>query len=404
MTLFQLLAPISLAFHVIVGMPPTRSGAHVLLETQAGAVEIRDLAGFECADPRQLGAWIVRFEGLTFPLGPAADEERAEVTLPGGDRLFGRLHGGRAELIDIEIAGGVHLGLALDEIASLVFPARVPALGSVALAPPAEGDRLYRRAGGGLDAIDGGVEEFTTDGVRIHGESVGSKLVPWSEVAALFVEGPAGAGTAKRAAGPGVPITVDLVDGSRLRGTLERLSSEGCRLTTRNGERVLIPAAALALALVDDGALAFLSSIPPSEAPPSLPFGDDLGMRWPHRVDRSVTGAQLRAGGRAFARGLGVHAPSRMVWKLEGGWKHLRGSVAVDDQVLRLPSRGSVVFRVLVDGKPRWQSRELHGGDPPTAIGSIDLAGAKELALEVDPSDGSSIADRADWLQIVLWL
>jgi hypothetical protein len=382
-------------------VPQSPAGPRVLLESPGGEVKARDLAGFTCTDPRELGAHLVRFEGLTPPPPPVADEARAELTLHGGDRLFGRLRGGRAELIDLEVTGGIHLGLALDEIASLVFPERIPKLGAVSPTPAAEGDRVYRRAGGGLDVIDGGIEEFTTDGVRIHGESVGAKTVPWTEVAALFVE-ELGDAPQKRA-DRGVPVAVDLADGGRLRGTLEKISAEGCALATFNGDKVLVPPAAIDLVLVDDGAVAFLSAIAPSEAPPSLPFGDDLGMRWPHRVDRSVLGGRLAAGGRVHARGLGVHAPSRIVWKLDGAWKHLRAASAVDDEARRLPTHGSVVFRVLVDGQKRFESRELHAGDALVPTGTIELEGAHELVLEVDPSDGSTVADRADWLMPVLW-
>lgn len=381
--------------------PAQSAGVRVLLESSSGEVKTRDLAGFDTSDPRELGALLVRFEGLTPPKAPALDEARAEVTLHGGDRLFGRLRGGRAELIGLEVTGGVHLGLALDEIASLVFPERIPKLGSVAPVAPEEGDRVYRRAGSGLDVIDGGIEEFTTDGVKIHGESVGDKTIAWSEVAALFVEelGEAPATRTDR----GVAIAVDLTDGGRLRGALTKLSEAGCSLVTLNGEKVVVPLAAVELLHVDDGTSAFLSSIEPSEAPPSLPFGDDLGMLWPHRVDRSVLGGRLAAGGQSHPRGLGVHAPSRMVWKLDGSWKHMRALVAVDDVSRRLPTHGSVIFRVKIDGQTRFESRELHAGDPPVPSGILDLAGARELVLEVDPSDGSTVADRADWLAPVLW-
>ena len=389
-----------LAVAALALQDPAPGATRVILESPAGVVRTRDLAGFSTADPRELEAWIVRFEGLAPLAARPADEARAEVTMHGGDRLFGRLRGGRAELIDLEVAGGIHLGLALDEIASLVFPERIPKLGSVAPVPAEEGDRIYRRAGSGLDVIDGGIEEFTADGVKIHGEIVGDKTLAWSEVAALFVE-ELGAGPAPRAE-KGVPVAVDLVDGGRLRGALEGLSEKGCSLETLNGDLVLVPLEAVELLLVDDGAVAFLSSIEPSEAPPSLPFGDDLGMRWPHRVDRTVLGGRLAAGGRVHARGLGVHAPSRMTWKLDGTWKHLRALVAVDDEAKRLPAPGSVVFRVLVDGVERFESRELHAGDAPVPTGTIDLAGAKELVLEVDPSDGSTVADRADWLSPLL--
>jgi hypothetical protein len=384
-----------------VAAPRSVGGARVLLESAAGESKERDLAGFTCADPRELGARLVRFEGLIPPRPPASDSTRAEVTLHGGDRLFGRLRGGRAELIDLEVTGGVHLGLALDEIASLVYPERVPKLGSVAPAPPPEGDRVYRRAGSGLDVIDGGIEEFTADGVTIHGESVGTKSIAWTEIAALFVED-LGGGPPPRPS-KGVPVAIDLTDGGRLRGGLESLSERGCVLLTRNHDRLTVPLEAIELLFVDDGEAAFLSSLVPAEAPPSLPFGDDLGMQWPLRVDRSVLGGRLLAGGRTHPRGLGVHAPSRVAWALDGTWKHLRAVVAVDDEARRLPTHGSVVFRVVVDGQKRFESRELHAGDVPVPTGTIDLSGARELVFEVDPSDGSTAADRADWIAPILW-
>src|SRR5438093_10413387 len=84
----------------------TGSSARVLLEAPGGAVETRALAGFDTADPRALGAWIVRFEGLPALPAAAASEDAAEIELESGDRLYGRVRGGRAELLDLELIGG----------------------------------------------------------------------------------------------------------------------------------------------------------------------------------------------------------------------------------------------------------------------------------------------------------
>jgi alpha-galactosidase len=142
----------------------------------------------------------------------------------------------------------------------------------------------------------------------------------------------------------------------------------------------------------------------PSRAVEGWPSGDDLGMKWSYQIDRAVTGGALRAGGRAWRRGIGVHAPSRLEWTLDGAWSALRGSVAIDDSVLLLGSRGSVQFRVYVDGhtEPAWSSGRVQGGGSPIEIPALALKGVHQLALEVDMDDKLYVADRADWLRLRL--
>jgi len=115
-----------------------------------------------------------------------------------------------------------------------------------------------------------------------------------------------------------------------------------------------------------------------------------------------VGGGPLSAGGKRFARGIGVHAPSASSWKLGGEWKELHGLIAVDDESAALTAHGSVVFRVRVDGKLAFESETLHGGDAPRALPKIDLAGAKELVLEVGDAGDGFAGDRADWLELTL--
>lgn len=383
---------------------PPSAAPRIVLESAEGEVQFRPARGFETQDPRLLGARIVRFEGFPSKAPAQGLADSGVLELVHGDRLYGRVRGGRAELLDVEVVGPLHVGVSVDELKSLTFPARVPSLSGTLLSAPAEGDRLYRRQRGGLDRIDGGVEEFTGEGVRFH-SLLGSKLIPWTDVAALFIEGlQSELDSHRQEAKPGalVPVVVDLIDHSRLRGGLKRLTGEECRLVTQSGLELGVPAAAIAEISVDDGSIAYLSTLKPAAAVDSAPFGDDLGMSWPHRIDLSVTGAPLAAGGRVYMRGIGVHAPSKITWKLDGGFKALRGSVAIDDQVLRLAARGSAVFRIQVDGAQRWESGTVRGGDPPLAIPTQNLTGARELVLEVDVADNACVADRADWLEMLL--
>jgi len=397
---------LALLLPLLAALAGSDSDRRVVLEDLDGTTLERDLDTFAVEGPRELEAVLVRFEGPrgsgdagTPGTGERPAGERAELTLASGDRLVvGRLAGSGEEL-RFELAGGVPLVLAIEELASVVVPSRLPQTPGAPLGPAPEGDRLYHRTGDVLDRIDGAVEGFTLEGVRFD-SVVGTRLYDWDEVAALYIEHEPPAATA--ASDDALPVVVDLLDGSRLRGSFRALDATGCTLDLGGGREVLIPARALAEIAVDDGRLAFLSDLAPAAVDEGSPFDDELGLVWRHRVDRAVDGSPLRAGGRAFTRGIGVHAPSRLTWELAGAWKELRGLVAIDDQVARLTARGSVVFRVLVDGEPRWESAVLRGGDAPQTIPPIDLTDALTLDLEVDMATEFHMGDRADWLRVIL--
>lgn len=367
-----------------------------------GRVESRPASSIQ-GDPKSLGtlgAQVLVFDSTSPPRAPevsAADV--AHVRLTDDQRWIGALRAVDAEHVEVALGKQLALRASIDELSSIVFPERVPAAWPGSLERAAQGDRLYRVRGDALDRVDGAVEEFGEQGVRFHGEHVDSRVFPWSEIAALFVEG---AGHDAAAADGATLVCVDLVQGSRVRGAVRSCAGGKLVLAPRSQEPFELAFADMRQLHVDDGRWRYLSELEPSRAEAARPFGDDLGMAWSHRVDKSVTGNALRAAGRYHARGIGVHAPSRLAWKLEPGWKTLRGRAAIDDEVLALPSRGSVVFRVLVDGKKAWESAIVRGGDAPVELPAIDVSSASELVLEVDPGPESFVADRADWLDVAL--
>jgi hypothetical protein len=327
------------------------------------------------------------------------ESDRAEVRLVGGDRALGPVVGGRGDVLEIELTGGAVLPVLVDRLESLRFPGRASADRRSGLAPGEAGDRLFWIRPTGLDRVDGTIEAFEEGGVRFD-SVLGAKTFPWPEVAALFVtplpdEGSEDGGAARS------EVVLDLVDGGRLRGRMGALGGAGATLTVSSGE-VSFPLGAVAEIVAGSGRIAFLSDLEPAAAFEGSPFDDDLGMRWPHRMDQAVTGGDLRSSGRRYARGIGVHAPSRLEWELDGTWKELRGAVAIDDSVLLLPHQGSVRFLVRVDGEERWQSGLVSGGQPPVTIPAVDLSGAKRLALEVDMATRFHVADRANWLRMLL--
>ncbi|MEW6072592.1 MAG: NPCBM/NEW2 domain-containing protein [Planctomycetota bacterium] len=391
-------------------VPAGAEGApRLVLEALDGTARTLDPAGFRTTDPRGQGAWIVRPSGYPPPDAAAAPGSGPAVAigLADGDLLRGRIAGGAAESLRLELFPGVELAVGVDRLRSLVIEETLPETLGAPLEAPPEGDRLYRRAGGGLDRDDGAVVGFSAAGVTFESDLLGTRLVPWGELAALFAEvltprsGESGADGALK-------VAVDLADGGRVRGRLVELAEDGVRLEIGGSGEVRLPLARVAQVAVDDGAFAFLSDLPAlREEGMGTPFADELGMRWPHRIDReAVERGLLVAGGERHFRGIGTHAPTRVTWALDPAWRTLRGLVAVDDSVLRHEARGAVIFRIRVDGEVRWESAVRRGGDPPFAIPPLDLgaaAGVRELTLEADPAGELDFAgDRADWLRMIL--
>lgn len=378
----------------------TVADARIELEGPKGRVGERSASELDLADPRALGAHLIRFPTHKRAASASLGTDELECTTAGGERVRGVLVAQGEESLTIRIVGDARATLALEDVAALRYPARVPASWFAPIERPVEGDRLFRRKGETLERIDGSVEAFSATAIQFHGALVGSLSVPWGDLVALFVESLGGRATAAKTAL--VPIVVDFEAGTRLRGGLVKLDRSGLLLERRGGDQILCPLEALSLALVEDGVLRYLSNVQASSAPVSTPFGDELGLTWPPRLDLAVTGTPLVAAGKTFARGLGVHAPSRMEWKLDSGVEALRGRVAIDDSALRLATQGWVVFRVLVDGTKRFESPKLRAGDAPVAFSVDGLAGGKVLVLEVDPTSDSFAGDRANWLDLLL--
>ena len=328
-------------------------------------------------------------------------EDLLEVHMLGGDRLSGRVGGGRDEEVLVESAGGVPIPISVDAIESLLFPARLPDDPGVAVERPAEGDRLYRRVGERLDRVDGTLDGFGPEGVRFEG-LVGLSTVPWEELAALFVEPLGGPDDVQP---DGHPVSVDLADGSRLGGGLLRLDPDGLGLELAGGTRILLELEQVLAVTSNDGRLRYLSELAPDRVQEGSAFGDELGMVFHHRTDRAVDGGPLVASGQRVARGIGVQAPSRLEWDLavpedETPWRELRGAVAVDAAVARLGVPGSVRFRIELDGEEVWSSAVLGHADGRVDWPALELTDARRLALVAEMEEDWNVGDMADWLDV----
>lgn len=114
----------------------------------------------------------------------------------------------------------------------------------------------------------------------------------------------------------------------------------------------------------------------------------------PYSLDATATGGWPVCRGRLYRKAIGITSAARLGFAVEPRATAFAAAVGIDDTT---DGGGSVRVRVFVDGRPRWSSEIIRGGQPPVDL-SVQLDGASQLDLVVD------FADRADVLDRVLWL
>ncbi len=111
------------------------------------------------------------------------------------------------------------------------------------------------------------------------------------------------------------------------------------------------------------------------------------------QVNRSMRETPLSIGGVKFERGVGTHASSFLWVDLAGGSEKFSAKVGLDDSA---NGAGTVIFRIMVDGRRMFDSGVMKPGAKPKDV-DLALAGRKRLLLQVlDAGDGVAF-DHADW-------
>ncbi|WP_428953782.1 sigma-70 family RNA polymerase sigma factor [Streptomyces sp. cg35] len=103
----------------------------------------------------------------------------------------------------------------------------------------------------------------------------------------------------------------------------------------------------------------------------------------------------MSTGGKQYANGVSVHAPSSVTIDLNRTCTAYDASAGVDDMTLGL---GAVRFSVYVDGARAWRSPVMRGNDPAVPV-HVDLTGHKTIRLVVDPHTPFGAVALADWAE-----
>ena len=109
--------------------------------------------------------------------------------------------------------------------------------------------------------------------------------------------------------------------------------------------------------------------------------------------DVDAGGSPLQIGEKHFAKGLGTHANGIISLRTDGQFESFDAEVG-----LQPCAGGMVIFRVLVDGQPAFDSGVMRSGDAPKPV-HVSLAGVQEVRLESKAAGDDINCDMANWAE-----
>ena len=186
-------------------------------------------------------------------------------------------------------------------------------------------------------------------------------------------------------------LELTLADGSRLGVTEPKIDKGILTATTRFGQPIRIPIDDLVRVDPRTESLVWLTE----RKVDAHTYTSYLGPTRPFRIDRTVEGHSFQLSGQVHERGLGMQSRTLLAFKLQPGDRRFQALVGLDDRAGPL---GSVVFRVLTDGKERIKTPAMTCREKPQAI-DLDVSQAKLLILITEFGDRGDVRDLADWVE-----
>lgn len=387
----KLFACVTLSFGAAVSAQ--RPALEVLLVDGSSVVADSIVSGAGSDWELSVGAGAQRLDGfrvLCVLGGRAAESSLPKAHLAGGEVVRGLLVGGGKAGDDFQLQSPTLglLELPVDRLECLVLRPEAAELRDLAL-PEGASEALFLPAALGFDRVVGTLHQFGAEGIRFQADGEPEpKWRPWKSLVGVRIDG---------AEASVEPPIAELVTRSGDRVGLKRFafSDGGLRMTLLDGAERTIALADLGCLLRLDVGARFASRLEPRRVVESSLAGDAL-MPW--RADYSVGGSMLAAGGRCYARGIGVHSRSRLEFVVPDGARSFLARVAFDDSALQLRVRGHVEVEVRVGDRAPSLRCELAPADGPRNVGPIAVEPGQLLSLEVGFGKGLDSGDRVDWL------
>lgn len=333
-----------------------------------------------------------RLPGQVSPLA-----RNSQVVLANGDRLTGQIVDGNTRAIRLksELAQEP-IDIPLNSLAAIWFqplPKELPAdpKSYPFRASVRRGDVILYTNG---DTDIGTLESFETraTGIQLREGRNGSRRRIMTEGVAAIVIDP----LLSRLRTPREPaFRVVMADGSRI--TLKTVQGIGGSLVgeTLFGAEVKLPIADLVAMDTINGPADYLDQLKPQKQTVE-PF---ISLSWPWTINQTVKGEPIRLGGNyadgQFDFGLGTHPKTTLTYNLGKKYQRFETKVGLDPVTGR---RGSAKIQVYLDGKPVLDEQQQNvTADMPAQELSLDVAGVKEMQLEVDFGPTGDVQADVNW-------
>jgi hypothetical protein len=322
-------------------------------------------------------------------VNPPLSPEASVVLFPNGDRLYRTSIGAASETtLEVQSYTLGNVAVPLESMLGLVLalPTDSDALDGLVQrvrSEPRTSEVLWlanadRLTGGFLGLTDKtiefqpGKEPIKLDRQGVVALGFDPSLVVYPKPEAAFLE-------------------LTLTDASRLGVTGARFEQGHILATTRFGASIRVPIAEVARVHARTSKVVYLTE---REAAGET-YVAFVGPPRHFRRDANVEGHPMRLSGQDYERGLGTESRTLLAYRLELGDRRFQALVGLDDRAGPL---GSVVFRVLVDGKDRFVSPPMSARDAPRPI-DLDISGAKAIFLITEFGDRGGVRDLANWVE-----
>ena len=238
------------------------------------------------------------------------------------------------------------------------------------------------------DSIEGDFTSIKDGKVAVHTDA-GDVAMELAKVERIAI-----AGVVPNRSVPPLSLRVTLASGSVL--TTHALNWRVNDVTLKDPagkERKTTPDAILGIEILGGRAVSLLELDPAKDE--QVPY---MGAKWATQINANVLGQPLKMGKQTYARGLGVHTKSTLMWELDGSFETLFVRAGVDDSSLPY---GEANLSVVLDGKVLWEKKGVKAGDAAETL-ELPIANGRRLELRADRGARLDVQGRVDWANPVV--